>query len=249
MKAPTFRHLEYKEYKAKRIKAPQELYDQMPKAKEMLATFGIPIFEKEGFEADDIIGTIAKNASDKNGSELKIIILTGDFDTLQLVEGEKIVVYALKKGISDIDIYNEFAIESKYGIKPKQLIDFKGLRGDSSDNIIGVKGIGEKTALDLIQKFQTIENLYEEIKSGKAGLEIKTKTKEILLSQEKEAVFSKYLSTIKIDVPVEFILENAALKPKDERLLADYFEELGFSSLIARLKENYQPKYIQQKLL
>ncbi len=247
MKAPTFRHKEFKEYKAKRPKAPQELYDQIPKVKEILNAFEIPIFEKEGFEADDIIGTLAKKIiNDK--ADAKIIILTGDMDTLQLVQDAQIVVYALKKGISNIEIYDESRISSNYGLKPFQLIDYRGLKGDPSDNISGVKGIGEKTALSLIQKFGSIENLYQKIKKEKTEGFVKEKVRTILLDQEKEALFSKYLSTIKTDVPLEFQPEKISLKPKDNKKIIDLFKESGFTSLIVRLEENYRPKIVQNRL-
>lgn len=247
MKAPTFRHIEYKKYKAQRKKAPQELYDQIPKVKEILKVFEIPIFEKEGFEADDIIGTIAeKIMNDK--ADAKIIILTGDLDILQLVKDAQIVVYALKKGFSNIEVYDESKIISNCGLKPIQLIDYRGLKGDPSDNIGGVKGIGEKTALSLIREFQSIEKLYQEIKEGKTKGPVKEKIKTILLGQEQEALFSKYLSTIKTDVPLEFRLENIALKPKDDKIIIDLFKEWGFTSLIVRLEENYQPKNVQNRL-
>ena len=158
---PTFRHKEYKEYKAKRVKAPQELYDQIPLVKEVLQAFGIPIFEKETFEADDLIGTIsAITAKDK---ELKTIIATGDLDTLQLVVGEQVVVFTLKRGMRDTVIYDEPAIMERYGIKPSQMTDFKGLKGDVSDNIAGVPGIGDKTAETLIQNFGSLEDLYKKL--------------------------------------------------------------------------------------
>lgn len=247
MKAPTFRHKEYKEYKAQRPKAPQELYDQIPKAKETLSAFQIPVFEKEEFEADDLIGTIAEEA-DENYSNLKIIILTGDLDTLQLVKNEKITVYALKKGITDIHIYDEKAIKAQYGINPKQLIDYKGLRGDPSDNIPGVKGIGEKTALELIKKFGSIEKIYEEIKKENETAVIKDRVKELLLAGEKDARLAKHLCAINKEAPIKFDLEQTKLKTTDSRKITELFERFGFQSLIPRLDKDYQPKYNQSKL-
>lgn len=158
--APTFRHQEYKEYKAKRVKQPQELYDQLPLIKELLRAMGISVYEKEGYEADDVIATIATS------SKIKNIIVTGDLDTLQLVD-ENTSVHTLKKGVSDIAVYDEKAVLERFGLKPSQMVDYKALRGDPSDNILGVKGIGEKTATELIKKFGSIEKIYEKIPDSK----------------------------------------------------------------------------------
>ena len=152
--APTFRHIEYDQYKAKRVKAPDELYAQIPKTKDVLTAFGVPILEKEGFEADDIIGTVAKKYANK---EIDILIITGDLDTLQLID-DNIRVYTMKKGLNDTIIYGEKEVEERYGLKVSQMIDYKALRGDSSDNIPGVKGIGEITATSLLKEFETLEN-------------------------------------------------------------------------------------------
>jgi DNA polymerase-1 len=156
---PTYRHEAYKDYKAGRVKADEELVSQLKKSYDILNAFNIPIYSKEGFEADDIIGTLVEK--NKNNKNLNIIIASGDMDTLQLVIDDKIRVYTLKKGIKDTIIYNEKAVIERYGFPPKFLPDYKGLRGDTSDNIIGIKGIGEKTAGELIQKFGSIEDIYK----------------------------------------------------------------------------------------
>ena len=149
--APTFRHQEYKEYKATRVKAPDELYAQIPLVKEALEAFHIPVYEHEGFEADDIIGTLVEQAPKKQKiSSLDMVIVTGDLDALQLVNS-RTKVYTLRKGIQDTVLYGEKEVFERYGIKPEQLADLRGLRGDPSDNIIGVPGIGEKTAVKLLQ--------------------------------------------------------------------------------------------------
>src|SRR3990167_2289708 len=158
---PTFRHEEFAEYKAHREKAPDDLHVQVPLIKEILGAFGIPIYEKAAVEADDRRGSIAERT--KKHKDIQTIIATGDLDTLQLVEGKKVIVSSLKGGINDIIIYDEKRVEERYGIKPKQMVDFKGLKGDPSDNIPGVPGGGDKTASALIQKFGTIEKLYESI--------------------------------------------------------------------------------------
>jgi len=158
--APTFRHQKYKLYKATREKAPKELYQQIPKIKEVLEGFNVQIFEKQGFEADDLIGTISQKAPKKQIlPEIETIILTGDLDALQLVD-KNTKVYILRKGVKDIVLYDREKVKEKYGgLEPEQLIDFKALRGDPSDNIPGVFGIGEKTAIALIKEFGTLENL------------------------------------------------------------------------------------------
>lgn len=158
-KAPTFRHEIFKEYKAQRIKQSDEFYNQIPRVKELLEAFNIPIFEKEGYEADDLIGTIATQLTIINPL-IEIIIVTGDLDLLQLID-KNINVCTLKKGITETIIYDEKAVKERYGLEPKQMIDFKALRGDPSDNILGVKGIGEKTATDLLKNFGTLEKIYE----------------------------------------------------------------------------------------
>ncbi|MCK4554040.1 DNA polymerase I, partial [Candidatus Parcubacteria bacterium] len=156
--APTFRHIEYKEYKATRKKAPQSLYDQFDRIRQIAQAFNIPIYEKDGFEADDLIGTIAV----KVDNNVEKIIVTGDLDTLQLVN-DHVKVYTMRRGLTDSMIYDKKAVKQRYGLTPEQMIDYKSLRGDPSDNIPGVRGIGEKTAVELLQNFKTLENVYKNI--------------------------------------------------------------------------------------
>src|SRR3989339_943522 len=221
LKAPTFRHLEYKEYKAQRVKQPQELYDQMVLVKELLRAMQVPVLEQEGFEADDIIATVAVN---NKKEKVKTIIVTGDMDTLQLVD-EDTEVYTMKKGVNDIVVYNTKAVEERYGLKPEQMIDYKALRGDPSDNIPGVKGIGEKTAADLIQKFGTLENLYKN-KNKLAEKKVSAAVIAKILSGEKEALFSKHLVTLVSTVPVKYTLKDCEAKdfinPQMKELLAKW---------------------------
>ncbi len=161
----TFRHEEYKEYKATRVKAPDDLYAQIPRVKEILNAFKIPIFEKSGYEADDIIGTISKNLKGKN---VEVLILTGDMDNFQLVGGNIKVIYSPPSASKEQIIYDGKKIAERFeGLKPEQLVDFKGLKGDPSDNIPGVRGIGEKTAITLLNRFKTIEKLYVTIQKIK----------------------------------------------------------------------------------
>lgn len=160
---PTFRHEEFADYKAHREKAPDGLHEQVPRVKEVLTAFGIPIFEKAGFEADDVIGSVCEKT--RKIKDLQTIIATGDLDTLQLVEDDKVVVLTLRKGVTGTFLYNEDEVRNRYGIEPEQMVDFKGLKGDPSDNIPGVPGIGEKTASALIQTFGNLESLYNYIET------------------------------------------------------------------------------------
>ena len=173
---PTFRHDEYKEYKATRVKADQELYDQIPRVRELLESLNIPVYEKEGFEADDIIGTIVQKIQDTRykiqtnsqvpspKSQNQIFIVTGDKDAFQLVDGN-VFVYNLKHGLSNAQIVDRAEIEKDWKLQPEDFIDLKALAGDPSDNIPGVPGIGNKTATDLLIKFDTLKKLYEKIES------------------------------------------------------------------------------------
>ncbi|MEK9158645.1 MAG: DNA polymerase, partial [Patescibacteria group bacterium] len=233
--APTFRHKEYKEYKAKRVKPPQELYDQMPLIKDLLRAMKIKIYEREGFEADDVIATLAAicHSRESGNPAVETVILTGDLDTLQLVD-ENTKIYSLRKGISDIFIYDEAAVKERYGLLPNQMTDYKALRGDPSDNILGVRGIGEKTAADLIQKFGSIEGVYEKIKRLKdykiSDLIIKK------LEAGKEAAFqSKHLVELVRDVPIDFKLEDCKMADYNNPAARDLLAGWEFGSLIKRL--------------
>ena len=198
--APTFRHEKYKEYKATRLKAPPELYNQIPKTKEALSAFGVQVFEKEGFEADDIIGTIAKLAQEKQG--VGTIILSGDTDNFQLINSST-KVYNLRKGVKDTVLYDENLVKEKYqGLSPKQLLDFRALKGDQSDNIPGVPGIGEKTATDLILEFGSLENIYDNLAL------ITSKIREKLAQNKEQAFLSKELAEINKNVPIDFSFEK-----------------------------------------
>ena len=229
---PTFRHKVYKEYKATRSEAPPDLYIQIPKVREILEAFKIPIYEKIGYEADDIIGTISKKLTGKN---IEILILTGDMDTLQLVNDD-IRVYTPKRGLNDPIIYDEKKIEERFkGLKPGQLNDFKGLKGDPSDNIPGVKGIGEKTAISLLNRYKTLEKLYEAIKKGKVT-GISDSVMEKLKAGKESAFFSKKLVTLYQDVPIDFSLKENEFGKFNKDKLLEVFKDLGFVSLIERLK-------------
>jgi len=232
--APTFRHIEYEGYKAKRPKAPDELYEQIPRTKEVLGVFGIPVLEKEGFEADDIIGTVAKKYTNK---KIDILIITGDLDTLQLID-DNIRVYTMKKGLSDTIIYGDREVEERYGLKVSQMIDYKALRGDPSDNIPGVKGIGEITATSLLKEFKTLENLYKNLDK------VKNKNVAEKLKKDKQmAFFSKNLSAIRLNVPVKIDLKQLDWQNHfDLDKVRKLFEELGFHTLLRRLSGGEAPK-------
>ncbi|MDP3003937.1 MAG: 5'-3' exonuclease H3TH domain-containing protein, partial [Candidatus Azambacteria bacterium] len=229
---PTFRHMEYKEYKATRPEASPDLYIQIPRVREILKAFKIPIYEKIGYEADDIIGTISKKLI---GKDIEVLILTGDMDTLQLVNNN-ICVYTPKRGLSDPIIYDEKKVEERFGgLKPGQLNDFKGLKGDPSDNISGVKGIGEKTAIGLLNRYKTIEKLYEALEKGKiTGLS--NSVVEKLKAGKESAFFSKKLVTLYQDVPIIFSLKENEFGKFNKNKLLEVFKDLGFVSLIERLK-------------
>jgi len=235
---PTFRHEEFADYKAHREKAPDGLHEQVPLVKEVLTAFGIPIFEKAGFEADDVIGSVCEKT--RKVKDLQTIIVTGDMDTLQLVEGEKVVVLTLRKGVTDTVVYNEDEVKKRYGIKPEQMVDFKGLKGDPSDNIPGVPGVGEKTASVLIQKFGNLENLYKEIeKPGKKkSKDVSEKLIQKLIENKDLAIFSRKLSTIIRNVDIDFKLEDAEWRKKMKKEeIARVFQSMGFYSLLKRMSE------------
>ncbi|EKE20281.1 MAG: hypothetical protein ACD_8C00028G0006 [uncultured bacterium] len=226
----TFRHEKFEEYKATRVKGDDELYAQIPRVKEVVQAFNIPIYEKAGFEADDVIGTIATQIKRK-GEEIQTIIVTGDMDTLQLVN-DTTSVYTMRRGLSDSIMYNSDKVVERYGLTPDQIIDYKALRGDPSDNIPGVKGIGEKTAVTLLQKYVTLDGVYENIE------EIKGAVKDKLVRDKAQAYLSKDLATISIDAPIEFEIKKSVLKDFDREKIVKLFSELNFFSLIKRLPQS-----------
>jgi len=236
---PTFRHNFYEKYKAHRPKTSDELSPQIDVSKKILEAFGIPFFESKGFEADDILATIAELLKSKK--DIKTTIVTGDLDTLQLVR-PGVEVYTMRKGMKDTVTYNEKAVRQRYGFGSKLLPDFKGLMGDPSDNIIGVKGIGEKTAKILIENFGTLEKLYKSLKKDKKSFEkagIKPRIINLLLENEEEAFFSKTLAEARKDVPLDFSLSSALWsKNFDKEKLEKLFNQFGFRSLLNRLPLN-----------
>ncbi|WP_028783426.1 DNA polymerase I [Thalassobacillus devorans] len=221
----TFRHKTYEEYKGGRQKTPPELSEQFPVLKELLDTFQIPHYQLEQYEADDIIGTLATSA-EKQGWETNVI--SGDKDLLQLVS-EHTNVTLTKKGITNVEKYTPSFMKEKMEIRPDQIIDLKALMGDNSDNIPGVPGVGQKTAVKLLKQFETLESLYENIS------EVKGKLKEKLETHKDDAFMSKQLVTIKRDSPVSIGLEDLNYDGYSNRDVSNAFKELGFQSLLGRV--------------
>lgn len=235
---PTYRHTAFDGYKATRSKTDDDLVLQINRSRDIFAVFGIPIYEHSGFEADDMLGTIAYQT--KANKDLEVIIASGDMDTLQCVEGTRVRVYTLKKGIKDTILYDEATVKERFGFPPKLVPDYKGLRGDTSDNIPGIVGIGEKTATELITKFGGLEKIYKTLHKGEAALleaGIKPRIVNLLKEGEEEANFSKMLATIRIDAPITFTLPEKNWKSSiDVEAVTKLFTELGFRSFGARLE-------------
>ena len=235
LKAPTTRHKMYEGYKANRKGMPNELAEQMPIVKEILTDMNITIIEKETYEADDILGTLSKTAEKKG---IDVVIVSGDRDTFQLASNKVTIrIPHTKVGKTEVDYFDEEAIVEKYGIKPKQLIEVKGLMGDTSDNIPGVSGIGEKTALELIKKYKTIDGLYKAIDEKKDDL--KPKTKEKLVNDKEMAYLSRTLGTINREVPLDNKIEDLKIKEWNKEKVTEKFKELNFNRFMERfnLKE------------
>lgn len=233
----TFRNDLYDEYKANRKKQPDELYAQIDMIKEIVQKFQLPIYEMKGFEADDIIGSICAHPDVDNDNVLSVV-LTGDMDTLQLVD-ENTHVYAPKRGLSETKIYDIEGVEKKFkGLRPDQVIDYKALRGDPSDNVPGVRGVGEKTATDLLLKFETLENLYEMLDNDLATVElegVKARIIKLLLENKDEALLSKKLVTIKTDVEIDFNLQDCKFDSYDRDAVIEKFQKYEFRTLLNKL--------------
>ncbi|MEA4827958.1 MAG: DNA polymerase I [Clostridium sp.] len=229
-KAPTFRHKEYEDYKAGREKMPSELREQFPILKELLEMLAINIFEIDGFEADDLIGTLSKYAEEK---EIEVYIVTGDRDALQLAT-DNVKVVINKKGMSEKEIYDKNRMIEEFGVTPTQFIDVKGLMGDKSDNIPGVPGVGSKTAYKLIKEYGSIENLLENVESVSGK-----KLKENLIENTEQAIFSKKLATIMTNVPIDIDLDDIKSKEAyDVKGVKELFKKLEFKSLLEVLDDD-----------
>ena len=232
LKAPTARHKMYEGYKANRKGMPNELAEQMPIIKDILRKMNITIIEKEGYEADDVLGTLAKRG-DSEGIE--VTILSGDRDTFQLATDRVTIrIPRTKVGKTDVDNFDRAKVIETYGVEPKDLIEVKGLMGDTSDNIPGVPGVGEKTALNLVKQYKTIDNLYKEIENGTA--DVKGKLKENLINNKDLAELSRTLGTINVEVPIDETMEDLKVKSWDNEAVLEIFRELNFNRFIDRFK-------------
>ena len=274
LKGPTYRHEAFKGYKAQRKATDDDLAAQIERSRDVLGAMGIPIYDRAGFEADDILGTIVEKMkgtgyrvegieSTKSNVKdpipytlqpipLEIIIASGDMDTLQLVDDESVRVYTLKKGLSDTIMYDEKAVRARFGFGPELIPDYKGLRGDPSDNIPGVKGVGEKTATSLIVSFGTIEDMYRELEGGKTDEFMKAgvtpRIVQLLKDNKEEAEFSKMLATIRRDVPIDFALPVKTFKDAlDYGKVNELWTKLEFRTLSQRLKQVMEGKKQEEK--
>ncbi|MCR4276149.1 MAG: DNA polymerase [Candidatus Parcubacteria bacterium] len=238
LQKPTIRHEAYEGYKGTRVKTDDALALQLAESHKVFEAFSIPMYSREGFEADDLLGTIAHELKGEKGVD--VIIASGDMDTLQLVDDERVRVYTLKKGINDTILYDEKAVVARFGFLPALIPDWKGLRGDPSDNIKGVKGIGEKTATELITGFGSIEKIYTALKKGDGAFikkGIKARMVGLLKDHEEDARFSKSLATIRLDAPIAFALpEYEWNKNVDLGKVLALFDEFGFRSLRDRAR-------------
>src|SRR5258708_915469 len=223
---PTFRHEEFKEYKAQRPSTPPELIRQMPWSRQVVEAMNIPIVEVPGFEADDVIGTLARKAEDAG---YDVLILTGDLDALQLVTPH-VRVYATRRGITETIVYDVDKVFERYGFDPPKVVDFKALRGDASDNIPGVPGIGDKTAMSLVQEYGPLESVLDAIPAMKEG-----RVKRNLEEHREQAILSKRMATIVTDLDVPLDIDSARYLSYDRGRVIELFEELEFRSLVPRL--------------
>lgn len=239
--APTFRHEQYADYKATRAAPPDDLYPQLPRLKEIIEAFNIPQLEMDGYEADDVLGTIATKARAEN--DLQTIILTGDQDALQLVDDEKTLIMCPITGLSKTKIYNEMAVKEKLGIEPSQVIDYKAICGDTSDNIRGVPGIGPKGASDLLSKYGNLDGVYNNLDHLPAGQQKK------LVEGRESAFQSRELATIICDAPFPFRLSDFSVHKIDYEKVSLLFADLEFRTLsnkLEDLKKQIPPIIVEQ---
>lgn len=233
VKGPTFRKKEYAEYKANRGPMDEDLVSQIERTKEVVQTLNIPQFGIEGYEADDIIGTLSRMASDEpSEDDTQVVIVTGDRDAVQLIDGKRVVVFLpIQNHHSQSVVFDEEKVMEVYGIKPKQIIDLKSLMGDASDNIPGVKGVGKVTATKLVQSFGDLEGIYKNIDDP----QISKRTRELLLADYEAAKQSLYLATIDRKVPLSMSWEDCLLADYEKEKAIKLFEELNFKSLVSKL--------------
>ncbi|MBR2240557.1 MAG: DNA polymerase I [Clostridia bacterium] len=235
LKAPTARHKAFEGYKANRHGMPDELAAQMPIIKDVLRAMNITIIEKEGYEADDVLGTLAKTGENEG---VEVTILSGDRDTFQLATDKVTIrIPRTKAGKTEEDNFDRQKVIETYGVEPKQLIEVKGLMGDTSDNIPGVPGVGEKTALNLIKEYKTIDNLYKCLDDGTA-ISVKGKMKEKITENKELAELSRFLGTINVEVPIEEKIEDLKIKEWNNEEVLNIFKELNFNRFIDRFNLN-----------
>lgn len=237
-RAPTFRHLSYKEYKSNRPPAPDDLKVQFPLVREIVKDFSLPVFALEGYEADDIIGTLVKKFESKL-KEAEIFVVTGDWDAAQLITSQ-VKMYILKNKIEESVIVGREEVKNRYHLLPKQIVDFKALKGDPSDNIPGVKGIGEKTAQSLLQKYHDLDNLYKNLN------QLEKKYQDKLIQDRDNAYLSRQLATIDLQVPLNFKLETCSWKNWEREKVRTVLDKFEFHSL-EKSFFNEKKKHIEKK--
>lgn len=227
LKGPTFRHDAYEEYKATRKETPDDLISQVPRIRQLVEAFQIPIFNQEGFEADDMIATLAKKV--EAYPEVDYLIVTGDMDLTQLVN-DQVTVLAPLSGFNEVKRYDAEAVIEKYGVRPDQMVDYKALVGDTSDNITGVPGVGKKTAARLLQEYETLEGIFEHLDEVKGALHDKLEFGEDLAQK------SKHLVQLRFDAPMDFELEKCLTHKVDGSQIRLLFGELEFNRLIQKFE-------------
>lgn len=237
---PTFRHAEFKEYKAKRPATPEDLKAQLGRVRTLLGDLNIAFFEKEGFEADDLLATVIKKTREEEaGRELVVYVLTGDRDSLQLVN-ERTKMYILNRGIKNSFVYDREKILEDYGIEPEQIVALKAIAGDASDNIPGVHGIGEKGALELLKKYKTLRRMYECAENDPENFLDGSKTKsarvrDLLLENKEKVFFFEKMVRMRDDAPIDYRLQECFFADFDQKRTEAALGELGFTSLMKRI--------------
>lgn len=237
--APTFRKQMFSGYQATRPKMDDGLSGQFKIIREVLEKVNINVFDLDGYEADDLIGTLAKQASEKNKNN-QVIIVTGDRDLLQLVNNQ-VLILAPIIGVTKMILFDVAKVKEKYGVVPSNFVDYKALIGDNSDNYPGVSGIGPKTAIDLVNRFGNLEKMYQSLG------EINPKTAEKLATDAEQAALAKKLATIEVNAPIHLKFDECKVENMDRRALLEAFEKLDFNSLIARFKLDQKPKVEKPK--
>lgn len=251
LKGPTFRKLEYDEYKANRGPMDEDLATQIDRTKEVVESLNIPQYGVDGFEADDIIGTISRLAFEKTqknknsktqDDEIQVVIVTGDRDSLQLIKEKKVVVYLpIQNHHAQSVVFDEEKVKETYGLSPRQIIDLKSLMGDASDNIPGVKGVGKVTATKLIQDFGSLTNIYKNLDDPRISPRIRA----TLLADKEMAEQSYHLAEINTEVPLKLSWDDCLLTNYDKTKVVSLFEELNFKSLVAKLPKDSWEKDVQ----